>query len=72
VEGIYQGCLKVKIRSPAVDNKANKALILFLSRILGVKKGNIQIVSGQKNRKKVLIITMVEDLDLKDALKKYI
>ncbi len=72
IEGIYQGCIKIKIGAPPVDNKANKALIEFLAGILGIKKRNIEIVSGQKNRKKVLILTMEEDLDIENILKKYI
>ncbi len=72
IDGIYQGCLKIKVGSPPVDNKANKALINFLSDLLGIKKSKIEIVSGQKSRKKVLIITIVEDLAIEKILKKYI
>lgn len=48
--------LKVKISAPAVDNKANKALIDFLSKKLRTAKSNISILKGELNREKLLLI----------------
>ncbi|WP_461834263.1 DUF167 domain-containing protein [Desulfothermus sp.] len=69
IEGVYQNCLKVKISAPPVDNKANKEVINFFSKIFKTKKSQIQIVSGQKNRKKLLIISLEKDIDPRAILK---
>ena len=56
VDGVRQGRLKIRLKAPAVDNKANKALIIFVSGLLGLKPRRVQLVSGQKNRLKSLQI----------------
>lgn len=48
--------IRVKISAPAIENKANKELINFLSDLLKINKSKIQIISGEKSKiKKVLI-----------------
>ncbi len=44
--------VKVKITAPAVDGKANKALVDFLAEELKVKKASITIVRGLTARMK--------------------
>ena len=41
---------RVKVTSPPIDGKANRALISLLSKKLGISKGNIEIVSGVSSR----------------------
>jgi len=48
--------LSVAIAEQAEDNKANKELIDFLSEELNIKKSNIVLEYGGKNRLKVLKI----------------
>ncbi len=48
--------LKVYLTAPAVEGKANKALIEFLSEHFGVKKRDIKILLGEKSRNKVVEI----------------
>ncbi len=48
--------LKIKISSPANENKANEELIKFLSKELKVSKSSIELVKGQKNKEKKLLI----------------
>jgi uncharacterized protein (TIGR00251 family) len=40
----------VRVHAPAVDGKANEALIRFLSEFLDVAKSQITIVSGHTSR----------------------
>lgn len=47
---------KVALRAPAVDGKANDALIDFLADFFHLPKRAIIIVSGQTNRCKVIEI----------------
>ena len=54
--------LKIKLTASPVDNKANQALIEFLSKKLKVAKTSINIISGQtsKNKKIMLPISINE------------
>jgi uncharacterized protein (TIGR00251 family) len=44
--------IKVRLAAPAVDNRANEALVEFLAAHYGVPKRNVQILSGLKSRAK--------------------
>ncbi len=48
----------LKMRIPAVPEKgrANKELISFLAKVIGVPKSYIEVIQGITNQKKVLII----------------
>ena len=48
--------LKVAVGAPAVDGKANAALIRLLADALGVAKGTITVVAGATQRRKLLHI----------------
>lgn len=50
------GPVKVKVTSPPVDGKANKAVVNLLAKQLKVPKKDIQIVSGEKSRNKKIRI----------------
>ena len=50
------GKLKVYVRAPAIDNRANRALIEVLARHFNVKKRSIRIVKGERSREKIIEI----------------
>ena len=52
-----QGKLKVHISAPAVDGKANKALIKVLAEYFKIKKSGVRITRGTKSREKVVEIS---------------
>jgi uncharacterized protein (TIGR00251 family) len=54
--------IKIKIKAPPVDGKANEALIEFLSETLGIAKSKIEIVSGHTSRQKLVSIACNEAL----------
>ncbi|SDB26134.1 hypothetical protein SAMN05660653_01246 [Desulfonatronum thiosulfatophilum] len=54
--GIMDGCLKVRIAAPAVDNKANRSLTVFIAALLGLRRDQVQIVKGMTGRRKMLRI----------------
>ena len=56
VVGFEEGVLRVKIAAAPVKGKANKELIDFLSKLLGVSKSSITIEKGHISRKKVIAI----------------
>lgn len=48
--------LKVKVNAPAVNNKANKAVVAILADYFKVKSKQIRIVNGLQNPKKTIEI----------------
>ena len=51
--------LKVYVTAPAVDGKANKAVIEALAEHFGAKKKDITIIFGQTSREKIIQIASV-------------
>lgn len=47
--GILDGMIKVKVSAAPEKGKANKCLIDFIAKKLGIKKKDISIVSGATN-----------------------
>lgn len=48
--------LKVYVTAPAVDGKANKALVELMADHFDVSKSSVKIIKGEKSRNKVLEI----------------
>ena len=48
--------LKIRLRAPAVEGKANAALIEFLAQSLGLRRGQIAVLRGEKAREKVVAV----------------
>lgn len=57
VAGRWGEHLKIRISSRAVDDAANEELVRFLSKLLGIPRLNVKIISGQRARLKRLRIT---------------
>lgn len=53
--------LKIKITAQPIENKANKALIEFLAKKFKIAKSNIQIIKGELNKEKTLLILGFEE-----------
>lgn len=56
--------IRIRIQSPPVDGKANKALINFLAKELGVKKAQVAIIVGQTSRLKRIQVQVEDGADL--------
>ena len=54
IVGIHNDRLKVSVTAPALENRANDALIELLSRSFSLPKGKIKIVHGLKSRNKTV------------------
>lgn len=54
--GLFQGRLKLKLSAPAVENKANKALVKYVAKLLGLKSRDVELVKGHASRAKTLSI----------------
>jgi len=48
--------LKVYVTAPAVDGKANKALVETLAKYFKMRKSSVRIIRGEKAREKIVEI----------------
>ncbi|GMT42105.1 MAG: UPF0235 protein [bacterium] len=60
--------LRIRITSPPVDGKANKALTAFLAGKLKMPKSRISIIKGQAGRLKKVLLAGVEVEDVNRIL----
>ena len=56
--------LCVKITAPPVDGAANEAVVRFMADLLGVRKSQVELVSGHKSREKTLRIAGLSQADV--------
>ena len=54
--GILDGALKVKIKAPAVENKANEELVKYFSKLLKLPKSSVVLKAGGTSKLKTLYI----------------
>lgn len=59
IRGEHDGSLKVSVTQAAEKGKANKALIAVLAKQLGLKKHQIELISGETNSRKRFLIREV-------------
>jgi uncharacterized protein (TIGR00251 family) len=68
IAGWREGALVVRLTAPPVEGAANRLLLRFLSRHLGVRPADVVIASGEKSREKVLRIGALTQDELADLL----
>ncbi len=56
VLGEQAGALKVAVTAPPEDGRANAALLEVIRDWLGVKRSQVELLSGASNRNKVFLI----------------
>ena len=54
IVGKENDVLKIKLTAPPVEGKANKALVQLLAKKLRVPKRDVEIVSGERSREKIV------------------
>jgi uncharacterized protein (TIGR00251 family) len=52
IAGEMGGALKVRLRAPAVEDRANEALVEFLAQLLKRPRSAVRILSGERSRTK--------------------
>jgi hypothetical protein len=57
VAGLHGDRLKVRIAAPALDGRANDALIAFVAGMLGVPKARVAVARGERSRDKLVAIS---------------
>lgn len=68
IRGEQNGSLKVAITQVAEKGKANKALVEALAKALGLKRSQIELISGETQRDKKFLIRGVTRQELADRI----
>jgi uncharacterized protein (TIGR00251 family) len=68
VLGEQGGALKVAVTAPPEDGRANKALTEALRELLGLKRSQVELVSGQTSRDKKFLIRGLTRAELASRL----
>ncbi len=67
IEGVdeWRGRLRVKVKAPPVEGKANKEVVKFFSKLLGAP---VEIVRGESAREKDLLVKGLSAEEVKKRL----
>jgi hypothetical protein len=68
VAGEHGGAIKIKLRAPAVEGKANAALRSFLAEELKISDRSILLARGQKSREKIIQIEGLSEGEVRSRL----
>ena len=69
IAGALGGTLQIRLRAPAIENRANEALVAFLSDLLKTPKSAVRIQSGEHGRNKRVEIRGVTRQQILDLLR---
>lgn len=50
IAGVIEGAIKIRLCAPAVENRANEALVKFVAALLKTSKSAVRIRSGEQSR----------------------
>jgi uncharacterized protein len=62
------GSIKIRLTAPPVDGQANKALIDFLAKMIDIAPSQIEMISGQTSRNKILTILGLDPTTVNDRI----
>ena len=65
VQGEQAGALKVAVTAPPEDGRANKALTELLREVLGLKRSQVDLLSGATSRDKRFLIRGLTPAELR-------
>ncbi len=68
VAGEHGDAVKIRVAAPPVEGAANKELVTFLAKKLGVPKSAIRIVSGERGRTKILEVSGITVRSVREAM----
>jgi hypothetical protein len=57
IQGFYgENAIKIAVKAPPVDGKANAAICKFISKLCGIPKSSVGIITGETSRNKRVIL----------------
>jgi uncharacterized protein (TIGR00251 family) len=66
--GVRAGALRVAVTAAPEKGKANQAIIALLSKVLGISKSGIEIISGETSPQKRLLVQNIEMDQLRQSV----
>ena len=64
VAGLLGDAVRIRLTAPPLENRANEALVRFLSNSLDVPRPSVTIVAGMRGRKKIVRVAGISRADL--------
>ncbi|MCX7826853.1 MAG: DUF167 domain-containing protein [Verrucomicrobiae bacterium] len=61
VAGLHGNELKIRLKAPPVEDKANEALLEFLAETLRVRRSQCRLLRGEKSRSKIVLVRGAEE-----------
>ncbi len=68
VRGVHGDTLKIKLRAPPVDGKANQALAAFLAEALDVPASRVALIAGETSHSKRVRVAGVTAAQVRQRL----
>ena len=68
VTGEHGNAVKIKIAAPALEGKANDAVLEFLAEKLGLHRRDITLIAGEKSRDKLVEIAGLDATEARGRL----
>jgi TIGR00251 family protein len=65
--GVHGDAVKIRVKAPPVDGKANQALREFIAELLGVSLRAVELVSGETSKRKIFRISGVASAAVRQA-----
>ena len=65
----WRKCIEIKVKSPAVDNRANKEVIKTIAKYFKKSVHDVFILNGAKNSKKTIVLKGVTADFISDKLR---
>ncbi|MBN1254369.1 MAG: YggU family protein [Deltaproteobacteria bacterium] len=68
IDGVHGDALKVKVTSPPLEGRANKAVKKLLAEQLGLSPSQVEIIAGQRSREKLVRVSGLSRTEVERAL----
>ena len=60
IDGVVEGCLRIRVAAPAADGGANDALLRLLASELGLPRNAVRLIAGATGRNKVVAVEGID------------
>ena len=68
ITGMRDDEIVLRVNAPAREGKANRAMIVYLSRAFGVSRSSVRLLSGEKGRHKKIEIVGLDSGEIRAKL----
>jgi uncharacterized protein (TIGR00251 family) len=72
IAGVLDRALRVAVAAPPEAGKANDELLRFVTRKLGLKRGDVEIVRGHTQRLKIIAVSTLAAAAIRDRLREWL